>query len=194
MIYTDKQLIEKIRKMIIDFEDEVVEFKEARTNYSFKDIGKYFSALGNEANIRGFKEAWLIFGVTNKKEIVGTAYRQDGNLQNLKKEIVGGTNERATFMEIYEVNMDGHRIVAFQIPPETRGIPRTWNGAAYAREDENISPLPMDKVDLIRSQVGVDWSKEIVEGATFEDLDPEAVPYAKLYVAESTFSYYNTHR
>lgn len=179
MIYTDQQMIEKIRKMIIDFEDEVVEFKEARTNYSFKDIGKYFSALGNEANIRGFKEAWLIFGVTNKKEIVGTAYRQDGNLQNLKKEIVGGTNERATFMEIYEVNMDGHRIVAFQIPPATRGIPRTWNGAAYAREDENISPLPMDKVDLIRSQVGVDWSKEIVEGATFEDLDPEAVRYAR---------------
>lgn len=179
MIYTDQQLIEKIRKMIIDFEDEVVEFKEARTNYSFKDIGKYFSALGNEANIRGYKEAWLIFGVTNKKEIVGTAYRQDGNLQNLKKEIVGGTNERATFMEIYEVNMDGHRIVAFQIPPATRGIPRTWNGAAYAREDENISPLPMDKVDLIRSQVGVDWSKEIVEGATFEDLDPEAVSYAR---------------
>lgn len=179
MIYTDQQLIEKIRKMIIDFEDEVVEFKEARTNYSFKDIGKYFSALGNEANIRGFKEAWLIFGVTNKKEIVGTAYRQDGNLQNLKKEIVGGTNERATFMEIYEVNMDGHRIVAFQIPPATRGIPRTWNGAAYAREDENISPLSMDKVDLIRSQVGVDWSKEIVEGATFEDLDPEAVSYAR---------------
>lgn len=179
MIYTDQQLIEKIRKMIVDFEDEVVEFKEARTNYSFKDIGKYFSALGNEANIRGFKEAWLIFGVTNKKEIVGTAYRQDGNLQNLKKEIVGGTNERATFMEIYEVNMDGHRIVAFQIPPATRGIPRTWNGAAYAREDENISPLPMDKVDLIRSQVGVDWSKEIVEGATFEDLDPEAVSYAR---------------
>ena len=179
MIYTDQQLIEKIRKMIIDFEDEVVEFKEARTNYSFKDIGKYFSALGNEANIRGFKEAWLIFGVTNKKEIVGTAYRQDGNLQNLKKEIVGGTNERATFMEIYEVNMDGHRIVAFQIPPATRGIPRTWNGAAYAREDENISPLPMDKVDLIRSQVGVDWSKEIVEGATFEDLDSEAVSYAR---------------
>ena len=31
MIYTDQQLIKKIRKMIIDFEDEVVEFKEART-------------------------------------------------------------------------------------------------------------------------------------------------------------------
>ena len=115
MIYTDQQLVKKIRKMIVDFEDEVVEFKEARTNYSFKDIGKYFSALGNEANIRGLKEAWLIFGVTNNKEIVGSAYRQDGNLQHLKKEIVGGTNERATFMEIYELIMDGHRIVAFQM-------------------------------------------------------------------------------
>lgn len=49
MIYTDEQLIEKIKQMIITFEDEVVEFKEARTSYSFKDIGKYFSALGNEA-------------------------------------------------------------------------------------------------------------------------------------------------
>lgn len=179
MIYTDQQLVKKIRKMIVDFEDEVVEFKEARINYSFKDIGKYFSALGNEANIRGLKEAWLIFGVTNNKEIVGSAYRQDGNLQHLKKEIVGGTNERATFMEIYELNMDGHRIVAFQIPPATRGIPTTWNGAAYAREDESTCPLPMDKVDLIRSQIGIDWSKEIVEGATFEDLDPEAVSYAR---------------
>lgn len=94
MIYTDQQLVKKIRKMIVDFEDEIVEFKEARTNYSFKDIGKYFSALGNEANIRGLKEAWLIFGVTNNKEIVGSAYHQDGNLQHLKKRLlVGQTKE-----------------------------------------------------------------------------------------------------
>lgn len=165
--------------MIENFEDEVVEFKEAKTNYSFKDIGKYFSALGNEANIRDRKEAWLIFGVTNKKEIIGTEYRKDGSLQRLKKEIVIGTNERLTFMEIYELELEGKRIVAFQIPPALRGIPTTWNGAAYAREDESTCPLPMDKVDLIRSQVGVDWSKEIVENADMDDLDPEAVNYAR---------------
>ena len=82
-------------------------------------------------------------------------------------------------MEIYEIKIDGCRIVAFQIPPATRGIPTTWNGAAYAREDENTCPLPMDKMDLIRSQIGVDWSMEIVEGATLEDLDSEAVAYAR---------------
>ena len=175
MIYTDEQLIDKIKDMIEKFEDEVVEFKEARTNYSFKDIGKYFSALGNEANIRSKKEVWLVFGVDNHKNIVGSACRKDGSLQNLKKEIVGGTNERVTFMEIYELEMEGHRIVAFQIPPATRGIPTTWQGAAYAREDENLCPLPIDKMDLIRSQVGVDWSQQIVENASFDDLDSQAV-------------------
>ena len=179
MIYTENHLIEKVIQMIENFEDEVVEFKEAKTNYSFKDIGKYFSALGNEANIRDRKEAWLIYGVTNKKEIIGTEYRKDGSLQRLKKEIVIGTNERLTFMEIYELELEGKRIVAFQIPPALRGIPTTWNGAAYAREDESTCPLPMDKVDLIRSQVGVDWSKEIVENADMDDLDPEAVNYAR---------------
>lgn len=183
MIYTEHQLKEMIIEMIDNFENEVVEFKEARTNYSFKDIGKYFSALGNEANIRGKREGWLIFGVANNKDIVGTSYRNDGGLQNLKKEIVGGTNERLTFMEIYELKMDDKRIVAFQIPPAFRGIPTTWQGAAYAREDENLCPLPMDKVDLIRSQIGFDWSKEIVPGASLQDLDDEAIAYArKLFI------------
>ena len=35
MIYTEHQLKEMIIEMIDNFENEVVEFKEARTNYSF---------------------------------------------------------------------------------------------------------------------------------------------------------------
>lgn len=179
MIYTDNQLKEKIVQMIDDFESEVVEFKEAKSNYSFNDIGKYFSALSNEANIRGFQEAWLIFGISNDKKFVGTEFRKQGSLQNLKKELVNGTNERLTFMEIYELTMERCRVVAFQIPPAIRGIPTTWQGAAYAREHESVCPLPMNKVDLIRSQIGVDWSKEIVEEASMDDLDSEAVARAR---------------
>ncbi len=179
MIYTDSELKKKIYEMLKDFETEVVEFKEANNDYSFKKIGKYFSALGNEANIRGKSEAWLIFGITNNKEFKGTDYRKDGNLQSLKKEICISTNERLTFIDIYELTMENCRIVAFQIPPAIPGIPTTWNGAAWAREDESLSPLPMNKVDLIRSQVGMDWSKEIVDDASIDDLDPEAVAYAR---------------
>ena len=179
MIYTDAQLKEKIVRMLASFENEVVEFKEARSNYHFNDIGKYFSALSNEANLRGLQEAWLIFGISDDKKIVGTDFRKQGGLQNLKKEIVNGTNERLTFMEIYILNLEKCRVIAFQIPPAICGIPTTWQGAAYAREHESISPLPMNKVDLIRSQIGMDWSKEIVENATFEDLDKEAVKKAR---------------
>lgn len=179
MIYTDVQLKEKIVQMLVSFENEVVEFKEARINYHFNDIGKYFSALSNEANLRGLQEAWLIFGISDDKKIVGTDFRKQGGLQSLKKEIVNGTNERLTFMEIYTLNLEKCRVIAFQIPPAIRGIPTTWQGAAYAREHESISPLPMNKVDLIRSQIGMDWSKEIVENATLEDLDKEAVKKAR---------------
>jgi len=179
MIYTDAQLKEKIADLIDFFENEVAEFKEARSNFSFNDIGKYFSALSNEANLRGLTEAWLIFGISDNKEFIGTEFRKQGGLQNLKREIVNGTNERLTFVEIYELLMNGYRVIAFQIPPAIRGIPTTWQGAAYAREHESISPLPMNKLDLIRSQIGIDWSKEIVEGATLDDLDAEAVKRAR---------------
>jgi len=179
MIYTDNQLKEKIVQMIDVFESEVVEFKEAKSNYSFNDIGKYFSALSNEANLRGLQESWLIFGISDKKEFVGTEFRKQGGLQNLKREIVNGTNERLTFMEIYELSMNKHRIIAFQIPPAIRGIPTTWQGAAYAREHESVCPLPMNKVDLVRSQIGMDWSKEIVEDASIEDLDTDAIKRAR---------------
>ena len=178
MIYTDNHLKEKILQMMDASESEVVEFKEARSNYSFNDIGKYFSALSNEANLRGLQEAWLVFGISDDKQIVGTEYRKQGGLQSLKKEIVGSTNERLTFLEIYELTMEKCRIIAFQIPPAIRGIPTTWQGAAYAREHESICPLPMNKVDLIRSQIGMDWSKEIVEEATIDDLDSEAISRA----------------
>lgn len=179
MVYTQEQLKSELLSLIDKFEDEVVEFKEATTNYSFKDIGKYFSALSNEANLRNKREAWLVFGVTNNRKIVGTEYRKSGSLQSLKKELAANTNERLTFLEIYETTLEGKRIVAFQIPPAIPGIPTTWNGAAFAREHESVSPLAMNKVDLIRSQIGMDWSKEIVEGATLDDLDAEAVSYTR---------------
>ena len=94
---------------------------------------------------------------------------------------MNGTNERLTFLEIYELSMHKCRIIAFQIPPAIRGIPTTWQGAAYAREHESLCPLPMNKVDLIRSQIGMDWSKEIVKEASVEDLDPAAVKKRESY-------------
>lgn len=180
MIYDEKALRQKLQIMMNKHEDEVVEFKEAKTSYNFNDIGEYFSALSNEANLRGKTEGWLIFGVSNVPEIVGTNYRKDGrSLQDLKKEIRMHTNQGLTFQEIYDLNVDGFRVIFFQIPPAIPGIPTTWNDMAYGRTHESICPLPMNKLDLIRHQIGFDWSKEIVENASIVDLDPAAVKRAR---------------
>ena len=57
-------------------ENEVVEFKKAENSFSFDDLGKYFSALSNEANLRDKDFGWLVFGVHDKtREILGTSYK-----------------------------------------------------------------------------------------------------------------------
>lgn len=178
MIYTDSELSNFILSIKDKPETEIIEFKEAVSNYSFNDIGKYFSALSNEANINEAPCGWLIFGITDNGIIKGTNFRTSG-LQSLKKELAGHTNERLTFLNIYELKIENKRVIAFQIPPAIKGIPTTWNGAAFAREDESTCPLPINKLDIIRSQIGFDWSKEIVQGATIDDLDPEAIAKAR---------------
>lgn len=180
MIYDEKVLIQKLHEMMKNHENEVVEFKEAKKDKSFNEIGQYFSALSNEANLRSKTEGWLIFGVTNAPEIIGTNYRSEGrSLQSLKKEIMEHTNQRNTFQEIYELDINGKRVILFQIPPAIPGIPTTWNDMAYGRANESLVPLSMQKLDLIRQQIGFDWSKTIVEEASMADLDPEAIRRAR---------------
>ena len=180
MIYDEQTLIQKLGEMMKNHENEVVEFKEAKKDKSFNEIGQYFSALSNEANLRGKTEGWLIFGITNAPAIIGTNYRSEGrSLQSLKKEIMERTNQRNTFQEIYELDIEGKRVILFQIPPAIPGIPTTWNDMAYGRSNESLVPLSMQKMDLIRHQIGFDWSKVVVEEASMADLDPEAIRRAR---------------
>lgn len=47
-------------------ETEWIEFKEAKNNFHFDELGRYFSALSNEANLKSETSGWLIFGVTDR--------------------------------------------------------------------------------------------------------------------------------
>lgn len=180
MTYNSSELFELLQNMLSHSENEVVEVKEANNSFSFKEIGEYFSALSNEANLHGKQEAWLIFGVADDMSIVGTNFRNDEkSLNSLKKEIRERTNQALTFIEIYTLIVSEKRVVMFQIPPAVPGIPTTWNNMAYARAGSSLGPLPLNKMDEIRHQTGYDWSKEVVDGASMADLDPKAVQRAR---------------
>ncbi len=57
---TRDELQAQLQALIARWEDECVEFKEANDNYSTADIGKYFSALSNEANLQRLRSQGLI--------------------------------------------------------------------------------------------------------------------------------------
>jgi ATP-dependent DNA helicase RecG len=105
--------------MALPAETEWVEFKEAKSSYDLDKMGKYFSALSNETNLKKKKHGWLVFGVSNKpRRIVGTRYRQDRpSLDSLKNEVANGTGQRITFEEIHEIVTSDGRVLLFQIPP-----------------------------------------------------------------------------
>lgn len=163
-------------------ESEVVEFKKAENNFDFDDLGKYFSALSNEANLRKLDFAWLIFGYDEKKhEIVGTSYKNgEGALNNLKHDFSQHTTDGQTFREIIPIEVDGKRILMFKIPASPRNIVMKWKGIAYGRDGESLKPLNQSKQDEIRRQTPApDWSAEIVPDATIDDLDEVAIAKAR---------------
>jgi len=163
-------------------EDEVVEFKRAENSLDFDDIGKYFSALSNEANLREKDFAWLVFGVENKtREIVGTTYKNsEKSLQRLKYDFSQHTTDRNTFRDIFELVVEGKRVLMFQVPAAPRGIPISWKGHFYARRGESLVALDMSKYEEIRRQtVKEDWSAVVISDASLEDLDELAVAKAR---------------
>ncbi|MDR2472378.1 MAG: putative DNA binding domain-containing protein [Tannerella sp.] len=179
-------------------ENEVVEFKKAENTFDFNDLGKYFSALSNEANLQGIEYSWLVFGVfENKKEhkleITGTNFRNDtAKLQSLKKEIADKTTNRITFREIYEVEYKGNRVIMFQIPSAPQNIPVAFDGHYYGRDGESLVSLNIEEIERIRNQSNVyDWSKEIIRDATIHDLDEQAIAKARREFAKRNPKYVN---
>ncbi|MDR2189525.1 MAG: putative DNA binding domain-containing protein [Azonexus sp.] len=177
-----RELSSLLESLVATWENEVVEFKQAGDSFSTDDIGKYFSALTNEANLRNADSAWLVFGVHNKsRRVVGTDYRpQAERLQSLKMQIAENTEPRITLRNIHELHHADSRVLLLEIPPAPRGIPIAWKGHYYARAGESLTSLGLDKQDEIRRQtLAQDWTAQIVIGATLADLDETAIRKAR---------------
>ncbi len=174
-------LTDLLDRLVANWEDEVVEFKRGRDGFPSSDIGKYVAALANEANLRGRDRAWLVFGIDDKtRTVVGTSYREDAEqLRATMKQLLDGTGG-FTCREIHVLNHAGGRVVLFEVPAAPRGMPIGWNGHYYGRAGESLVALGQDKLDEIRAQtLATDWTAQIVEGANFDDLDPEALAQAR---------------
>lgn len=179
---TESELKQILHNLIASWENEVVEFKQADATFKTASIGHYFSALSNEANLRGLDSAWLVFGVNNNtRMVVGTNYKpRHEHLMAVKNDIQNGLEPSLTFRDIHELALPEGRVILFEIPPAPAGMPIGWNGHRYARAGESLSALGIDKEDAIRAQSSkTEWSAMPVPAASLSDLDPEAVRRAR---------------
>ena len=72
-------------------ETEWLEFKEARKGFETDALGRYVSALSNEANLLKIESGWLILGVKDKidpttgsRPVVGSLYAKSVDLNSVK--------------------------------------------------------------------------------------------------------------
>lgn len=176
-----------LNDLIEQWESEVVEFKQEGDSYAIASIGRYFSALSNEANLRGLESAWFVLGVNNKTHaIVGTDYGIDNQrLMGLKHQIAQGLKPSSSFKDIHIVQTpQGQRVVMFQIPAAPRGMPIAWNDICYGRNGESLSGLSITKQDEIRGQgAAEDWSAVPCKNADISHLDPAALQRAREILA-----------
>lgn len=180
---TEQEYIDLFYLLWNHAENEVVEFKRAENNYDIDDLGKYFSALSNEANLREHEFAWLVMGCWDKKHIIeGTSFKDsEGSLNRLKQDMSQHTTDKLIFREIVPIHVEGKRVLLFKIPASPRNIVMCWKGIAYGRDGESLVPLNQAKRDEIRNQPPIpDWTAQLVPNATIDDLDELALAKARI--------------
>ncbi|MBR1643693.1 MAG: transcriptional regulator [Butyrivibrio sp.] len=178
---------ELLQQLIDRWKYEIVEFKEAKGQYSEDRIGQYFSAISNEANIAGQQFGWLVLGVSeeNDKYPVGTSFKSGDPalLEKFKYTISRDTTDGMTFLDIIELfpiyEGKKRRVLMFKIPAAAAGMPTEWKTRYFGRDGDSLVPLQQYKIDLIRDQERRDWSKRIIARSGIEDLEPAAISIAR---------------
>ena len=179
MYKTTEELLVILSNLLKVSENECVEFKRAKNNFDVDTLGKYFSALANEANLKNKLYSWIIFGVDDKThELTSTNYCIDIDFNKVKKQISDNTTDNISFIEIYTIVVNGKRVIMFQVPAAS-GTPINWKGFPYGRIGESLSPLSLNKIEQIKTTINYDWSRQVLEETTIDNLDKGAIKVAR---------------
>lgn len=162
-------------------ETEWVEFK--LNHCAPQRLGEYVSALANAAALARQPRGYLLFGVDDAShKIVGTRFdpyteKGSGN-QDLLPWLAAGLQPKAEFQSC-AVEHPAGRVVIFEVLP-ARERPVTFYGKAHIRVGSSLSALSnYPEKERALWMLNRDWSAETCSGASMEDLDPDALSYAR---------------
>jgi ATP-dependent DNA helicase RecG len=186
----EKELKKLLENLLKKGECEYIEFKQ---NYNlFKDKNfeffKYYSALSNSATLVGEDFGYLVFGVSDDGEILGTNINKDE--KGLKIQISNVFGNSHDF-EIFKFEYKEKNITIYKIPC-AKGKPAQYKNkkvmeAWYrvgSHNDELYESTDLGKIIEKIALFGSDWSAKICEETSMEDLDFEALKLAKNHYQE----------
>lgn len=159
---------------------EFKNLKHAVSGKAGEDIISYISAI---ANMNG---GHIVVGVKdNSLDIVGIQDFHDYNIENIKLRILGScTNLSSEGFEIQDyTTSDTQKVVwIFTIPRHPYRLEVYAHRKAWQRINDSLVELRPERRDAILHEMKPteDWSAEIIEEATKDDLDPEAINKAKI--------------
>lgn len=179
---TNSELIELIDELrALPKENEWVEFKTGNVTTNDK-LGQYISGLSNAACITNQSFAYLVFGINDEThQVVGTNFnfknRKEGN-EELELWIRRFLNPSIKF-DHFICNYGTDHLEIFRISAAT-GEPTNFKNYPYIRFDSSLTDLkkyPHYLRAIYNSQT--DWSAQIVEKATIDNLDQKAIKLAR---------------
>jgi ATP-dependent DNA helicase RecG len=172
--------LDELRKL--PKETEWVEFKQ---NYvEHEEIGEYISALSNAACLHDKRNAYLVYGVENKTHaVVGTTFdpkHAKVGGEELENWLAHLLNPRIDF-RIYRFDYDMCCIVIFEIDA-TKHTPVKFKNNSFIRVGsykKKLSDYPEKERKIWKNDSGYDWSAQICDKATINDLDTDAIAKAR---------------
>jgi ATP-dependent DNA helicase RecG len=179
---TDLELIELTDQLrALPKENEWVEFKsgDVTTNEKF---GQYISAISNAACLNNQPFGYLVFGIDDETHsVIGTNFkfknRKEGN-EELELWVRRLLHPSVKF-QYFPFKYGSNWVELIKIPAAV-SEPTNFKKIPYIRFNSSLTDLrnfPLHIKAIYNSQE--DWSAKIVEKATINDLDPEAIRYAK---------------
>ena len=180
---TEQELLTYLREHC-PRENDSVEWKEfkhlkhAISGKAGEDLISYVSAL---ANMEG---GLLVMGVNNHFQIVGIQDFHDYTPDNLRLRVLGrcpNLDSEGFGIEVFFTADTGKTVWLVRIPKHKPRLPVYAHDKTWQRIADNLIDMRRERLDAILHEPVdlTDWSAQIVEGATLDDLDPVALQLAR---------------
>lgn len=149
-----------------------------------EDIASYLSAIANMAG------GHLVIGVEDASlRIVGIQNFHDYTPENIRQRLLGrctNLDSEGFGVEVFTTRDTNKTVWVFHIPRHRMRLPVYAHDKAWQRLDDALVEMRPERLDAILNESidSSDWSAQIAEGATLDDLDADAIALAREKFAE----------